>query len=57
MFSFGRAIAALYHAVAALLFSWKTFGSRPGRRAHLPRKSLEDVNPFRRIETCEFFFL
>ena len=57
MFSFGRAIAALYHAVAALLFSWKTFGSRPGRRAHLPRKSLEDVNPFRKIETCEFLFL
>ena len=27
-----------------LVFPWKTFGSRPGRRAHLPRKSLEDVN-------------
>ena len=27
-----------------LVFSWKTFGSRPGRRAHLPRESLEDVN-------------
>ena len=30
-------------------------GRRPGRRAHLPRKSLEDVNPFRRIGSLSFF--
>ena len=30
-------------------------GRRPGRRAHLPRKSLEDVNPFRKFKRSNFF--
>ena len=40
-----------------LVLSWKTFGSCPGRRAHLPRKRLEDVNPSKKIRRFQVLLL